>query len=194
MARAVLTAAFTLLALVVVGFANARSDPTMATLEGNYAYSRGDYVGATIRYLQIDSEVDEEDPRRSFLDYNLANVYVSLGEIDPGLATLQLARERGVPELRFRVAYNLGSVLFQLGRPGDAAMAFRDALLENPASFDAKVNLELALRKMASTTAPREIEELPQDGSDAATELVLEFIRRREAATAALPAPSSGGY
>jgi tetratricopeptide (TPR) repeat protein len=194
MARAVLTAILTALTLLVVAFANGRSSPTLATLEGNYAYSRGDYVGATIRYLQIDDSVTAEDVRRSFLDYNLANVYVSLGELEPGLAALEVAAARDVPELRFRVAYNLGSVLFQLGRAGEAALAFRDALLESPSTHDAKVNLELALRKIASNAEPNANSEVPSSGSGEATDLVLEFVRRREAAAATLPAANGSGY
>lgn len=193
MARLVLTASLTVVAVVLIVAMNGRGDPVVATLEGNYAYSKGDYVGATIRYLQIDDHLVEDDLRRAHLDFNLANVYVSLGELEPGWATLRAAAEWQVPELQVAIAYNLGGVLFQLGRYKEAAAAFRDALLGDPSFDDAKVNLELALRKMATATDAAEQSEVTAK-ERAGTAVVLEFIRGRESAATPPPVTSGGGY
>ena len=193
MARLVLTVILTAVAVVVTLAMSGRGDPVVATLEGNYAYSRGDYVGATIRYLQLDSQLADDDLRRAHLDFNLANVYVSLGELEPGWATLRSAAERQVPELQVAIAYNLGGVLFQMGRYAEAAAAFRDALLVDPSLADAKINLELALRKMATATDAAQQSEVTAN-ERAGTEAVLEFIRGRETAATPPPVASGGGY
>ena len=193
MARFVLTVVLTAVAVALVVAMSGRSDPVVATLEGSYAYSRGDYVSATIRYLQLDSQLAEEDIRRAHLDFNLANVYISLGELEPGWATLRSAVERQVPELQGAIAYNLGGVLFQLGRYAEAAAAFRDALLGDPSFEDAKVNLELSLRKMATAIVATQQSEVAAK-ERAGTAVVLEFIRGRESAATPPPVASGGGY
>ena len=84
-------------------------------------------------------------------------------------------------------------MLFQLGRYEDAALAFRDALIGNPSLQDAKVNLELALRKMATAADAARQTVAPANQTDGAA-VVLEFIRGREATASIPPAGGGSGY
>ena len=51
-------------------------------------------------------------------------------------------------EIQFKAAYNLGNAAFKEGNFDSAVEQYKEALLSNPESEDAKYNLELALREL----------------------------------------------
>ena len=188
MARYVLsTAPALLLALLLLLVAGGRQ-PHVAVLEGNYDFARSDVARALRHYraaVRAESHV---------VAYNLANARLALGETDAGLDLLQRIPADVHPELRRRVAFNLGHAHYRAGRYRDAALHFRDALALGPESVDARINLELALRRMHSgrtRTSPA-----AATTRDGATESeLLEQLRALQTAIPALPqAGGAGGY
>lgn len=184
MARYVLiTATALLLALLALLFAGARQ-PHVAVLEGNYDFARSDLLRAIPHYRAA------SDAGSPVVDYNLANALLMLGETDAGLALLRRAGAGAHPELRRRVAFNLGHAHYRAGRYREAALHFRDALRLGPESDDARINLELALRMMrAAAPAPVPVGGAP-DGGDESD--LLERLRAQPAAVSALPEGGSG--
>lgn len=188
MARYVLsTAPALLLALLLLLLAGGRQ-PHVAVLEGNYDFARGDLVRAARHYR---GAARAEAP---VVAYNLANARLALGETDAGLELLHGIPAQVGPELRRRVAYNLGHAHYRAGRYRQAALRFRDALALGPESVDARVNLELALRRMRAgpPAAARAAVATPAGGAE--TELLERLRVRQVPAPAMPPAAGAGGY
>ena len=190
MARYLLsTAPGVALVLLILALGGGRQ-PLLATLAGNYAHVRGDFVHATINYLHAAGAGEQ-----TRLAYNLGNTYLALGEIDAGVERLLSVAHEDDRELLWRTAFNLGHARYQAGHYLPAAHHFRDALLVSPESVDAKVNLELALSR-ARVTPPRGERDAAVADTAAQTARILDFVRRREAQPRLpLPAADDGdGY
>ena len=189
MARYVLSTASALLVALLALLVGGRGEPRLAIVEGNYDFARGDLVRATQHYRRAAASESR------YLAYNMGNAYLDLGEIDAGVERLLYASRSADPELRWRAAFNLGHAHYQAGRYAEAALHFRDALLIAPKSSDAKVNLELALRRVARppSTPARPTAAMADGGADPD---FLQLLRDRQPAPVpALPAASSdGGY
>ena len=175
MARYLLSTAPAVALLLLILALGGGRQPLLATLAGNYAHGRGDYVHATINYLL--AWVDSEQPH---LAYNLGNTYLALGEIDAGVERLLSVAHEDDRELLRRTAFNLGHARYQAGHYLQAAYHFRDALLLAPESLDAKINLEHALSK-ARATPPRGARDAAVPDADAQTARILDFVRGLEA-------------
>ena len=175
MARYLLSTAPAVALLLLILALGGGRQPLLATLAGNYAHVRGDYVHATINYLLAGA--GSEQPH---LAYNLGNTYLALGEIDAGVELLLSVAHEHDRELLWRTAFNLGHARYQAGRYLQAAYHFRDALLLAPESLDAKVNLELALSK-ARATPPRGERDAAGPDAAAQTARILDFVRGLEA-------------
>ena len=187
MARYVLSTAPALLLALLLLLLAAGRQPHVAVLEGNYDHARGDLVRAARHYRGATGAASP------VVAYNLANAQLALGDTDAGLELLQGIPGEVDPELRRRVAFNLGHAHYQAGRYRQAALRFRDALALGPESVDARINLELALRRMRAPPAAARAPAGPPAGG-AQSEL-LERLRAQQVPAPALP-PAGGadGY
>lgn len=189
MARYVLsTAPALLLALLLLLVAGGRQ-PHVAVLEGNYDWARGDAARAIRHYRGAGRGGSH------VVAYNLANARLALGDTDAALDMLQRIPADVHPELRRRVAFNLGHAHYRAGRYREAALHFRDALSYGPESADARINLELALRRMYSGRTRASPAPAPATTPDEGTAELLERLRTLRTAIPALPqAGAAGGY
>ncbi|WP_020611330.1 tetratricopeptide repeat protein [Sediminispirochaeta bajacaliforniensis] len=153
----------------------------LAVLQGNYAFARGEYHEATFKYLQA----LDFDRWKNRVHYNLGNVYHELGEDDAALQEWELASSDQDKELSFRIAFNQGVLFFGQGHYQEAYDAFRRALIFHPASVDAKINLEHALRKISRKRQEQQTESpqaaLPEAKGE--SERILDYVRRSESFT-----------
>ena len=188
MARYVLSTAPALLLVLLLLLVAGGRQPHVAVLEGNYDFARGDLVRALRHYR---GAAHAGSP---VVAYNLANAELAWGESDAGLELLRSIPADAPPDLRRRVAFNLGHAHYRAGRYREAARHFRDALVLGPEWADARINLELALRRMRAAPPPP----APAPGGppdDAAGSELLERLRAQPAAAPALPAGGgAGGY
>ncbi|MDR1931535.1 MAG: tetratricopeptide repeat protein [Spirochaetales bacterium] len=160
-------------------------------IQGNYYYGRGRYQDAIIRYMRaLESEKHTE-----WIQYNLGNAYYSLGETSAALSVWEKAGRTGDPRLQFYIAYNRGSLYYEMGKYREAYDEFRQALRLEPSAVDAKVNLELSLRKMNSGggTSPQGRGAAEPAGEDSAR--ILDYVKRKEGTkwTASQELAPSGG-
>jgi Ca-activated chloride channel family protein len=121
-------------------------------VEGNFFYARTRYDDAAAAYLRA-LDQGEAAP---YAEYGLGTVCASRGEGEAALERFAAAEKHleTLPEdehreLRFRIPYNRGQVLFGDGDYGAAAAAFRAALEIDSRRIEAKRNLELSLRSLA---------------------------------------------
>lgn len=148
-------------------------------LKGNYHYQQGRFAEATLEYLTA----LEEETYPEWISYNLGNVYHALGEAEAAFEVWAAAGEASDRELRFRVLFNTGTLLYELGRYREAYDEFRKALRLDGTDIDAKINLELCLRKVqalsgGSGASERSARAAQDERSEAAR--ILEYIGRKE--------------
>ena len=67
-----------ILSLILINSSCSNSQIYIDVIEGNYAFSRGEYQEANLAYLKVKGE----EPFDEYISYNLGNVYYALGEID----------------------------------------------------------------------------------------------------------------
>ncbi len=148
-------------------------------IEGNYAFSRGEYQEANLNYLQVKNE----KPYQEYVSYNLGNVYYALGEIDSAFNEWQSIDTELVTEITIRSLFNTGVLLFELSRYEEAYKIFRKILELESSNVNAKINLEYSIQKMNFKTENKidyqetSLEDL-QKKDDVSR--VLDFVKRRE--------------
>jgi len=168
------------------------TDASFAVLRGNQLFRGGEDALATYRYLQAKQTGGEWE---DWIDYDLGTLYVSLGEIKPGIRVLNRTLEgfgelpaelnRRDRELFFRSYFNLGVARYEIGNYREAAASFVQALRLKADSWDAKINLELSLEAMMRAAASSRVqtEKLPDGGTeseDPQVEELLDAIHREE--------------
>ena len=149
-------------------------------MAGNLLYGGGRYTGAITNYLAA-----VEDARTApYAEYGLGVIYLAMNEEDAALGRFDAAGaaldgvEHG--ELRYRLHYNRGIVLFEKGDFSRAAAEFRAALESGPGRVEAKRNLELSLlsldQRRRTDRAARTEREAPEEGDG----VLYEYLRREE--------------
>ncbi|MDR2134572.1 MAG: VWA domain-containing protein [Treponema sp.] len=151
-------------------------------IEANFFNSRGLYSKAAASYLKALAH-EEAEP---YAEYGLGSAYYSLDEAAAALARFGDSRkilEGRSPaehrELRYRLSYNTGVVLFGEGKFRDAAESFREALKIDPGRIEAKRNLELSLLSLARSRAGEGQAE-PERSEPENSAALFEYLRRKE--------------
>ncbi len=107
--------------------------------EGNHLVQKGDYAGARAEFesAQIDA------PEAAFLPYNIAGTYYLEGNLEQAQKTYEKAKAAATgPDLKSKIHYNLGHLLFTMGKREEAINEFKECLKLNPKDMDAKYNIE----------------------------------------------------
>jgi tetratricopeptide (TPR) repeat protein len=145
-------------------------------IQGNYYSGRGQYQEAIVSYMRA----FETGKHTDWVEYNLGNAYYSLGEIEAAASVWDKAAETQDPRLQFHLAYNKGSLYYEMGKYREAYEEFKHALRLEPSAMDAKINLELSLRKMNSAGGnPAQGNNAPQPaGEDSGR--ILDYVKRKE--------------
>jgi tetratricopeptide (TPR) repeat protein len=167
------------LALAAAALSGCGMESHIRVLRANYAYGQGRFQNATVDYLRA-WEAAEYQP---WIAYNLGNVYYALGEVQAALGMWQRAQESDEPDILFGVTFNKGVFYYERGRYQDAYTQFQHALEIDPASVDAKTNLELALQKIRA--GEQVVRGDPTggaggEGPSPQTVRILEYVRRKE--------------
>jgi Ca-activated chloride channel family protein len=149
-------------------------------MEANSHSSRGMYNEAMAPYMKA-LEYTESEP---YGEYGLGLIYFAVGENRAALDRLinaqilsETVSEPVNRELRYRIHYNTGVVLFSEGDFSGAASSFREALKINGSKVDAKRNLELSLKSLARENMSGGGNNTIEDESKAA---FFGYIRQRE--------------
>jgi mxaK protein len=145
----------TLLTLIVLAFI-----PGAQAEQGRLLHQRGEYAAAASIYHDIVASDDSPVAR-----YNLGTALLNSEDYESARVHLRIAAEAGEGEVQQAARYNLGnSFLFpafaaepSADRRTDLLLAvaeYKQALLLDGKDFDAKWNLELALRLLAEEPTP----------------------------------------
>lgn len=122
----------------------------------NDLYETGSYAEALAAYQELIAERPDIDE----FSYNAGNALNRLGSYERAIAETQRALPPLNPALGADTYYALGNHLLALQRLEEAYVAYRNALLLDPADQDAKYNLEFVLLAVQQRDNP----EQPQPG------------------------------
>lgn len=119
-------------------------------IAGTLRLTGGEPTRAIVDYKRVDGRF------AAYATFNLAVTYAALGEADAAERLLAELAHRGHTdaELLFRVGFNRGNLAFARGDYRAAVLGYRAALAVRAGDRDAKRNLELALRRLASGRGP----------------------------------------
>ena len=157
-----------------------RLAPFLDVLLGNDHYSRGEYGQSIINYFKARTNI-EYDP---YLNFNLGNVYAALGEKESAMTTLHKALTGRNHELIFNTNFNLANLYYESSQYNKAVKHYIEALKANPNAIDAKINLELALKKLKSQPIITKITNQENDatGLNKQSQQILDLVQKREEA------------
>ncbi|OHD53173.1 MAG: hypothetical protein A2096_01915 [Spirochaetes bacterium GWF1_41_5] len=119
---------------------------------GNKKYSEKKYDDALIEY----GKAEENSPRDSALKYNLANTLYRQGQYDKAGQIYEQALEATDPNLLSHIYFNRGNTFFRKGEYDKAILDYKEVLLLNPDDRDAKLNMELARKKLREHSRNKE--------------------------------------
>lgn len=172
-----------LLSIILAGCSTQYS--TMQTLKGAWAWHQGQMqkaVAAFLRVLHNEKQSDNKEGEQYAL-YNIASTYISLGEYDASLSSMDAVTDDAPSAVKYAASYNRGIIAFSRGEYDKAADCFRKALIANNTSIPAKKNLEIANDAIAEIAA-RKKEKTGNSGqaakSDRATEVIFERVREQD--------------
>ena len=112
--------------------------------EGNTLFMEGKYVEAKERY-EAAAEIAKDDAP---IKYNRANTLFKQGDLEGALKDYREGAAFGDDALKAKSFYNMGNALYAGQKFNEAAAAYKEALKHDPFDNDAKINLEMALKKM----------------------------------------------
>src|SRR5690349_12095953 len=116
-------------------------NPAERNNAANALSAQGSFSEAVIAY----QAAQVAEPDEGLYYFNAAQAYMGSDDAGQAVAMLRQAIVRGTPEIRAMAYYNLGLLYMQGGQYHEAADAFQQTLLINPADADARYNLELAV-------------------------------------------------
>jgi tetratricopeptide (TPR) repeat protein len=116
-------------------------NPAERNNAANALSAQGSYSEAVAAYQSAQVAAPDE----GLFYFNAAQAYMGDDEAGQAVTMLRQAIVRGTPEIKAIAWYNLGLLYMQGGQYREAADAFQQTLLSNPADADARYNLELAV-------------------------------------------------
>jgi tetratricopeptide (TPR) repeat protein len=171
------------------------TNTTLLVLRGNLLFRSGKDALATYRYLKA-LQTGGAQRWEDWIDYDLGSLYISEGEINPGLRILNRSLEgysdltgnlnRRDRELFYRIFFNQGVAHYEIGNYREAGTSFIQALRLKSDSWDAKINLELSIAGMvkANSSIPvssaSEVPDSSEENRDGQSEEIIESIHREE--------------
>ena len=121
------------------------SCPALAAENPDKLYGQGRFEEAEKAY----SRSDMDNPKDIRYRYNRGCAAYQNSDFKGAMAAFSsVLRRSDNEEIQFKAAYNLGNAAFKEGNFESAVGQYKEALLSNPESEDAKYNLELALREL----------------------------------------------
>ncbi|MCQ2613483.1 MAG: VWA domain-containing protein [Treponemataceae bacterium] len=142
-------------------------------LSNKILWHRGEYRKATEGFLELmeKSENGENSVLHQYAQFGLATSYLMQGESQAALSKYEEILGTASPEILFAANYNAGIIAFENGDFDYAAEYFKNALIADSSSIDAKVNYELSRRQGAGqgTGSESTAAESPKNAADSSS-------------------------
>ncbi len=119
--------------------------------KGNRLFLEERYAESLEMYSRAMEIADDDAP----IQFNIGNALYRMGKRVDALKAYRESAAYGRDDLRAASFYNMGNALFKEGKYGEAADSYREALRIDPSDVDAKINLELALKRLKESRQSR---------------------------------------
>ncbi|MBO5137866.1 MAG: VWA domain-containing protein [Spirochaetaceae bacterium] len=154
-------------------------------VEGTFYWYRKDYRAAVANFMETVDYGNSNGNKtlEQFGVYGLAATYLAQGETEAAISRLQEISPDAPQNIRFAALYNSGIIAYRNGDYKDAASYFKQALLVDGSSIDAKLNLELSLAHEITQSADGSQEIVPVAENHTETPLentIFSLIREKE--------------
>ncbi|MBP5156852.1 MAG: tetratricopeptide repeat protein, partial [Treponema sp.] len=154
----------------------------MRLLNGSLEWNRKEYQDATADFMTVieSAEARGDDGTVMYAVFDLATTYLMQGEDGAAAARFEELAGDLPDNLRFALLYNLGILAHRNGNYPAAADFFKEALLIDGGSVDAKVNLELSLVGGEGRRAGGEMQPVMESGHEGTLESAIYSIIREQ--------------
>lgn len=132
------------LIFLILSFNIFASSPQNLIKKGNAFFKKGKYNEALEQYTKARIKL----PADAGLNYNIGNINYKKNDYDKAIELFQKALEGKDEKLKEMAYYNIGNCYFQKEDFINAIEFYKKALELNPSDEDAKINLELARKKL----------------------------------------------
>ena len=132
-----------ILSIFVITYGSLSDSPAYAGEDPDELYRQGNFAEAEKAYARYDMD----HPKDTRYRYNRGcSAYQNSDYKGATAAFSSVLRRTEDNQIRFKAAFNLGNTAYKMGGFESAAAYYRQALLVDPSSEDARYNMELALR------------------------------------------------
>ena len=134
-----------------------------AILDSTWSWYQGNYNDATEGFITTISEADtnNKDYLKQYALYGLSVTYLMQNETEASLDRISQISKDAPEKIRFASLYNSGIIQQRKGNYREATEFFKKALLVEPSSVDAKINLELSYNQELQRVKEAETEMAP---------------------------------
>ncbi len=157
MTKKVIVTGLSILLLCNYSFAQ---DTKNVIIKGNEAYKNNDFDKAEVFY----GEAQKLDEKNTTASYNIGNVFYRKEKTDEAVNafdnTISNSKDNAIKQKAF---YNKGVSYQKANRLPECILAYKNALLLNPADEDARQNLERALTEQKKKEDKKEKKDKKQD-------------------------------
>lgn len=160
------------------------SSPEKLIKKGNDYYKKGKYTEALEEYTKARIIL----PTEAGLNYNIGNINYKKNDYDKAIELFQKALESKDEGLKEKTYFNIGNCHFQKEDYLNAIEFYKKALDLNPKDEDAKINLELARKKLKDQAKKEkqqqqqaQMEEKKEEKKESAEEKKKEEQKKEEA-------------
>jgi len=154
-------------------------------LQSTWAWQQKNYRSAVAGFLQTEENAAARGDRtiQQYALYGLAATYMMQGEDEAALKHFDAVALNAPGQIRFSAYYNAGIIADRSGNYQKAAYYFRQALLQDSKSIDAKINLELSMKQQETKQTQSEQQEsqsIPENTDTASSMEKAVFSRIQE--------------
>lgn len=169
------------LACIIMTSCTPRLRASFSILDGTLAWARQDWTRSTTVFLRTaNSEIKDLS---AWANYGLASTYLAQEEYDAAMRVLSTMGDPEDTSLQSGLWYQAGIAAWRKGMEEDASRFFRKSLEIDPASIDAKINLELIAVKRREQKAARSGSSPSvsrKDSEDTGNDALFNYVRKME--------------
>ena len=172
---------------LVFSACSANFEQSSSILRGVFAYNSKNFPEATAYFLETAelAAIKGDTTVEQIAVYDLSATYLLQNQDEDAMRRLSAINSMAPDSVKFASFYNRGIIYYRAGDYARAADSFKQALLINPMSIDAKVNLELMQKQQQLESSARQQElsaasEEPEAAEPSLKSEIFSMIRKSE--------------
>lgn len=136
---------------------------TVSILDGTIAWHKKEYKKSVAQFKTV-AEADRDNDKdyvKNYARYNLGTSYAVLNEDAAALQQFGKIPENSSKAIKYATFYNTGVILFKSGKYEEARSFFRKAIEADSTKIEAKINMELSMKKIQGDVRKNQVNAIP---------------------------------